>query len=185
MVRVAIHATRRPRRREKTKAHPTMKSQVEPGELTQRIRREARRHENIAFPPSAPPSANTGDALALPPAPVFAASQSGEFSCEYLLAHINHMVDRARGKTTVSKSVPKLLRPVYRNQGGYNEIVLAALDRLRELTRLLMAENAQLHLHIQRQTEWMQAVEKQFAKVEKRFDEIGSQPVPAEEVEGD
>ncbi len=163
---------------------PTMKSQVEPGELTQRIRREARRHKNIDFPPPAPASESANDALGLPPAPVFAASQSGGFPCESLLAQVGNMLDRARGKTTVRKSVPKLLRPVYRNQGGYNDIVLEALERLRESNRLLMHENAQLRLHVQRQTEWMQAVERQFARVERRFEEAESPAAPGEEIEG-
>ena len=149
-----------------------MKSQVESAELTQRIRREARRQGNIAFPPKASPeSANAADAGALPPAPVFAAAQPGGFSCESLLAQVGNMLERARGKTTVRKGVPKLLRPIHRNQGGYNDIVLEALERLRESNRLLMSENMQLRLHVQRQTEWMQAVERRFARIEKRFDD--------------
>lgn len=149
-----------------------MKSQIESAELMQRIRREARRHENLAFPPAASADlANAGNGRTLPPAPVFVAAQPGGFSCESLLAQVGNMLDRARGKTTVRKSVPKLLRPLSRNQGGYNDIVLEALERLREANRLLMVENVQLRLHLQRQTEWMQAVERRFAHVEERFDE--------------
>lgn len=149
-----------------------MKSQIEPAELMQRIRREARRHENLAFPLSASADPmNADDGRALPPAPVLAATQSGGFSCESLLAQVGNMLDRARGKTTVRKSVPKLLRPISRNQGGYNDIVLEALERLREANRLLQSENAHLRLHAQRQTEWMQAVERRFARIEKHLDE--------------
>ncbi len=149
-----------------------MKSQVESAELTQRIRREARRHGQIAFPPKvAPEPGDAAGAGALPPAPVFAAAQPGGFSCESLLAQVGNMLERARGKTTVRKGVPKLLRPVYRNQGGYNDIVLEALERLREANRLLMSENVQLRLHVQRQTEWMQAVEHRFAGIDKRFED--------------
>lgn len=150
-----------------------MKSQIDSAELMQRIRREARRHESLAFPSgTAPDQANGGDGRTLPPVPVFAAAQPGGFSCESLLAQVGNMLDRARGKTTVRKSVPTLLRPLARNQGGYNDIVLEALERLREANRLLMVENVQLRLHVQRQTEWMQAVERRFAHFEERFEEI-------------
>ncbi len=148
-----------------------MKPQVEPGELMQRIRREARRQENIAFPP-ATPAAQPDDTLPMPAAPVLAVAQSGGFSSESMMAQVGSMIDRARGKTTVRKAVPKWLRPLYRNQGGYNDIVLEALVRLRETNRQLLAENVQLRLHVERQTEWMQAAERRFARTEKRVGKL-------------
>ena len=147
-----------------------MKPQIEPGELMQRIRREARRHEHMAFPPTAC-SAAGNDALPMPPVPVLAVAQSGGFSSESLIAQVGNMIDRARGKSTVRKGVPAWLRAFYRNQGGYNDIVLEALTRLRESHRHLLAENVQLRLHVERQTEWMQAAERMFAKIEKRLAE--------------
>ena len=70
------------------------------------------------------------------------------------------------------KGIPAWLRPLYRNQGGYNDIVLEALTRLRESNRQLMAENVQLRLHVERQTEWMQAAERRFARNEKRLADL-------------
>ncbi len=152
-----------------------MKPQVEAAELMERIRKEARRQQALAYPP--PASADTGadDGSPLPPAPALAAGQPAGFSCESLLAHVANMIERAHGKTTVRKGVPAWLRQFYRNQGGYNDIVLEALQRLREANRLLTAENIQFRLHIQRQTEWMQAAERKFARLEKRFAAIREQ----------
>ena len=151
----------------------TMKAQVEAAELMERIRREARRQQAKAYPAPSPAAASgDADGLPLPAVPALASVQPAGFSSESLLAQVGNMLDRARDKTTVHKGVPKLLRQFYRNQGGYNDIVLEALQRLREANRLLTAENIQFRLHIQRQTEWMQAAEHKFTRLEKRFDEF-------------
>ena len=147
-----------------------MKPQIEPGELMQRIRREARRPENLMFPADA--ISPNGDAAPMPPVPVLAVAQSGGFSCESLMAQVGNMIDRARDKSAVRKDVPRWLRPLFRNQGGYNDIVLEALTRLRETNRHLLAENIQLRLHVERQTEWMQAAERHFARADKHLRDL-------------
>ena len=145
-----------------------MDFQVDPAELTERIRLEARRHRGDTHAdPAASPDA---DASPLPPAPVFTPTPPGGFSCESLLAQTAAMVERARTKTTVRKSVPRLLRALWRNQGGYNDIVLEALERLREANRLLMVENVQLRGHLQRQTEWMEAANRVLAGLDTRLE---------------
>ena len=154
-----------------------MKPQVDAAELAERIRREARRHRAKAFPSSVDAESagfdHNGAFLAAPP--VLAFTEPGGFSCEGLLAQAKSMLERARGKTVVGKGVPKILRPLFRNQGGYNDIVLESLERLREVSRSLAVENAQLRLHIQRQTEWMDAVVQRFAQVETRLDSVDGQ----------
>lgn len=147
-----------------------MKLQIESGELMQRIRREARRHESLAYPADALPDAD--GTLPMPPAPVLSVAQSGGFSCESLMAQVGNMIDRAREKSTARKDVPKWLRPLFRNQGGYNDIVLEALTRLRETNRHLLAENIQLRLHVERQTEWMQAVERRLTRADKHLRDL-------------
>ena len=149
-----------------------MDFQVDPAELTERIRREARRHRGDAV---AAPASSVEEASPLPPTPVFALAQSGGFSCESLLAQTAAMIERARTKTTVRKSVPKLLRAFWRNQGGYNDIVLEALERLREANRLLMVENLQLRGHVQRQTEWMDAANRVLAGLDTRLETVERQ----------
>ncbi len=145
------------------------KPQIETGELMQRIRREARRHESLAFPAADP---NADDALPMPPVPTLTVAQSGGFSCESMVAQVGNMIDRARDKTTVRKDVPRWLRRLFRNQGGYNDIVLEAMTRLREANRHLLTENIQLRLHVERQTEWMRAAERRFARTEKHVREL-------------
>ena len=149
-----------------------MDFQVDPAELTERIRQEARRHRGDA---STAPAASDAEASLLPPAPVFVPTPPGGFSCESLLAQTAAMVERARTKTTVRKSVPKLLRALTRNQGGYNDIVLEALERLREANRLLMVENVQLRGHIQRQTEWMDAASRVITGLDTRLEAVERQ----------
>ena len=149
-----------------------MDFQVDPVELTERIRQEARRHRGDAVPA---PASSAEETSPLPPAPVFALAQPGGFSCESLLAQTAAMVERARTKTTVRKSVPKLLRAFWRNQGGYNDIVLEALERLREANRLLMVENVQLRGHVQRQTEWMDAANRVLAGLDTRLETVERQ----------
>lgn len=159
-----------------------MKTQVEAAELVERIRQEARRHQREAPFATAPtPSTDAeSNASLLPSAPVLVMAQPGGFSCESLLAQTAAMVERARGKTTVRKTVPKTLRPLWRNQGGYNDIVLEALERLREANGLLMAENSQLRGHIQRQTGWMEAADRVIAGLELRVDALERQTPDAQ-----
>ena len=149
-----------------------MDFQVDPAELTERIRREARRHRGDD--PATPPVPG-GETSPLPLAPVFAPTPPGGFSCESLLAQTAAMVERARTKTTVRKSVPLFLRAFWRNQGGYNDIVLEALERLREANRLLMVENVQLRGHVQRQTEWMDAANRVLAGLDTRLEAVERQ----------
>ena len=80
-----------------------------------------------------------------------------------------HAAPAREKKTEISAGVPKILRPVYRNQGGFNGIALAAMERLVEASRHLQSQNAHLqeqvdHLEIAltatftQQHEWMTAV---------------------------
>ncbi len=158
-----------------------MNLQADPGELLERIRREARRHQQDVPSPAAPASYGDAESSPLPAAPVFAMPPPGGFSCESLLAQTASMVERARGKTTVRKSVPKILRAFWRNQGGYNDIMLEALERLRKANGLLAAENIQLRGHVHRQTEWMEAAGRVIAGLESRIDALERQtPDPQE-----
>ncbi len=147
-----------------------MDFQADPAELTERIQLEARRHRGDAT--AVRTDSPEADTSSLPPAPVFTPALPGGFSCESLLAQTAAMVERARTKTTVRKSVPRLLRAFWRNQGGYNDIVLEALERLREANRLLMVENVQLRGHVQRQTEWMDAANRVLAGLGTRLEAL-------------
>ena len=74
------------------------------------------------------------------------------------------MLPRAREKTEVSASVPKMLRSLYRNQGGFNGILLEALERVLGASQNLQRETLQLQARLEaleaaaaRQHEWMAA----------------------------
>ena len=55
---------------------------------------------------------------------------------------------------------------------SYNDIVLEALERLREANRLLTVENVQLRGHLQRQTEWMDAANPTLAGLDTRLEAV-------------
>ena len=74
---------------------------------------------------------------------------------EHPLEEAADMVPRARKKITVSGSVPGVLRPLLRNQGGFNNILLEALDRLVEVNRQLQRQNRELHERLVAMHGWM------------------------------
>ena len=74
---------------------------------------------------------------------------------EFPLDVIASMVPRARGKVTVSEKTPGFLRPLLRNQGGFNHILLDALDRLVEVNRQLQRQNQELHGRLVAMQGWM------------------------------
>ena len=74
---------------------------------------------------------------------------------EHPLEEAADMVPRARRKIEVSDSVPGLLRPLLRNQGGFNHILLEALDRLVEVNRQLQRQNQELHERLVTMHTWM------------------------------
>ena len=71
------------------------------------------------------------------------------------LEEVAGMVPRARKKTVVGDHVPGLLRPLFRNQGGFNSILLEAVDRLVEANRQLHRQNQELHERIMTLHDWM------------------------------
>ena len=75
------------------------------------------------------------------------------------------MLPRARQKTAVRPGVPKMLRSLYRNQGGFNGILLETIGRVLEANQLLSRENLQhqarieaLESSVANQHDWMTRV---------------------------
>lgn len=132
-----------------------MKSQVSVDELAAHIRQEILRlsgEANLSPPVAdAPPADRTLLPLppSLPPPPLDAMFLEG------ITAETGNLIARARLKLTVKWGIPKFLRPLFRNQGGYNEIVLKTLDLLGYLVCQLAAENERLREHAVRQETWM------------------------------
>ena len=134
---------------------------LEPNQLADRIRQAARQTsgsqrrvtaDSIArgeLPPIPEP-------LSPPPTPVrHAPKATTPPAREYPLEEAADMVPRARRKIAVSGSVPGLLRPLLRNQGGFNNILLEALDRLVEVNRQLQRQNQELHERLLSLHGWM------------------------------
>ncbi len=74
---------------------------------------------------------------------------------EFPLDEAAAMLTRARSKITVSDATPGILRPWYRNQGGFNFIVLEAAERLVEINRQLQRQNQALHERVMAAEKWM------------------------------
>ena len=91
-----------------------------------------------------------------PPTPVRNPAHPGQPpASEHALAEAADMVPRARKKIEVSGSIPGVLRPLLRNQGGFNHILLEALDRLVEVNRQLQRQNQELHARLVATHGWM------------------------------
>ena len=132
-----------------------MISQVGVDEVAEHLRQEVRRLNGGAAPPASgaevsPPGAAFPLPPSLPPPP------SDALFLEGIAAEAGNLISRARFKLTVKPGVPKWLRPLFRNQGGYNEVVLKTLDLLGDIVCRLAAENERLREHAIRQEAWMQ-----------------------------
>jgi hypothetical protein len=135
-----------------------------------------------------PPIA-AGDFPVPPAAPEFAAFPSSD---PVPLAEAATLVPRAAEKLTVNSSIPGVLRPMFRNQGGFNGILLQTCGRLVEVSEHLQRENVDLRArleamadHLREQNHWlaglaqantescrwMRVAQDQFARVEQRFEE--------------
>ncbi len=80
------------------------------------------------------------------------------------LAEAASMVPRAREKLLTSPSLPGVLRPLFRNQGGFNGILLGASSRLVEAGQQLARENERLRervevlsRHLAEQSAWIES----------------------------
>ncbi len=118
-----------------------MEPVAEPNELMERIRRAADR-ENAAQAATHGAGGSAGEAR--PPLsetlPRFMASA---LTID-LLDQAKHLLPSAHRKNEVPKNVPKLLRPLYRNQGGVNGVLLEVVERLVTANRQLAEQMAQL-----------------------------------------
>ena len=96
------------------------------------------------------------EGLPLPALPVRPPSESGNPGAPgFPLDEAASLLPRARKKITVSESAPGLLRPLLRNQGGFNHILLEALERLVEVNRQLQHQNQELHGRLVAMQGWM------------------------------
>ena len=139
-----------------------MEPPIELDELMERIRAAAsakRQAEGIpehAAPrPIQPP---IPDGLSIPPAqrpPLDAGVDRA--ALEVALVEVASMLPRARQKTEVGAAVPPLLRSFFRNQGGFNGVLLETASRLLDANRQLQRQNVQLQ-------ERLESMEASFAQ---------------------
>ncbi len=172
-----------------------MEPSIELDELMERIR-AATREANQGV-------AQTGSALppvpeSVPVSPRHAAPDmpNGHDDLEQVLAEAASMLPRARQKTEVSAGVPAALRSLFRNQGGFNGILLETVGRLLDANQQLQQQNTQLQVRLdaleqtvaqqhdwavavsriqERQREWMQAVESSLFQAGSPFMELTRQ----------
>ena len=128
-----------------------MKPTVEVNELMERIRHAANQENGLTDRPArrAPSSSDlppVAEPFPPPPSPTRNVDGPGDPTRpESLLEQAASMLRGGRSKTTVSKRVPGWLRPIFRNQGGYNSVLLEAAERLVEVNRALRQQNYDLH----------------------------------------
>lgn len=168
-----------------------MEPPVELSELMERIRSAVGAQRRSDALPAEEPSRPIHPAIPppLPAPPAFAAMPRDDRDKIAFLEAASEaasMLPRARHKTEVSPSVPKMLRSLYRNQGGFNGILLETVSRLLEANQHLQHENAELQARLERvenavanqhdwangaaaahaqQREWMKAVESYLLEV--------------------
>ena len=111
-----------------------MEPPVELDELMERIRAAAAR-------PGQPSIPGTLSALITPPVPDAAQERA---ALELALAEAAALLPKAGKRTAVRASVPKILRPLYRNQGGFNDTVLELFDCLLEVNQQLRRQNLRI-----------------------------------------
>jgi predicted nucleic acid-binding Zn-ribbon protein len=70
-------------------------------------------------------------------------------------AALANLIARAREKITVQAWIPVFLRPLARNQGGYNGILLEAIERLGDGNRELREEIEGLRAGLRAQSAWL------------------------------
>lgn len=89
----------------------------------------------------------------LPPRSVAKADPHAAF--EFPLQEAAGMLPRARQKITVDRSIPAMLRPLFRNQGGFNNILLEALTRLVDVNGRLQRQNQELYEGLMELRGWL------------------------------
>ena len=175
-----------------------METPIELSELMERIRALAAAPDGANGVSSETPARPIGTALPppleAPPAPEISTGDDRErVAFDQVSAEAAAMLPRARQKTEVSRFVPKTFRPLCRNQGGFNGILLETLERLLKASEHLQRENLELHLRLEkleaaaarqhawtdtataaqnRNREWMTAVESYLLEVGGSHDEI-------------
>ncbi len=142
-----------------------MKPAVELDELIERIRNGAERENGLAASARQDASVPTDmpsvpGAVLPPPAPALASASTGDAASrpESLLDQAAAWLQGGRQKNAVPDSVPKVLRPLFRNQGGYNSVLLEAVERLVEVNRRLRQQNFELQERLMYFDAWAHSV---------------------------
>ena len=132
---------------------PFMEPVVDLNELTERIRRAADRENGVhAFTPSAGGPAGGGSPFSgnLP-------TQIESALTADILDQAKQMLPGARRKNDVPTTVPKVLRPLYRNQGGFNGVMIEIIERL-------VTANRQLAEQVGQWRDWAEAMGQESAQ---------------------
>jgi chromosome segregation ATPase len=135
------------------------------------------------------PPIPAGDMPAPPPVPAVEAFPPAD---PVPLAEAATLVPRAAQKMAVHPAIPGFLRPMFRNQGGFNGILLQTCGRLVEVSEHLQQENAYLRArldamadHLREQNawlaslaqantegrQWQRAAQGRIARVEQRLEQ--------------
>jgi O-antigen chain-terminating methyltransferase len=138
-----------------------MSAQNDVDELMEHIRlaaADALPHQNGGDAKPAQPASQEMPAAVLddfPPAPALPSLRPITPPDPVPLAEAAGMVPRAREKLTVRQEVPGILRPMFRNQGGFNGILLETCGRLVEASQQLSRENELLRVRVDSLTDYL------------------------------
>lgn len=141
-----------------------MKPAVDLNELMERIHQGADRQNGLAANKAKDPVAELDlppvPEPVLPPSPPLAPASARDAAQrpESLLDQAAAWTGGGRQKNKVSASVPKLLRPLFRNQGGFNSVLLEAVECLTETNRALRQQNFELQERLMYLEAWAHSV---------------------------
>ena len=132
-----------------------MEPSIELDELMERIRAATRESDlDVAQPAAETVFPSVPESVPMPPPPVLA----DQDALELALAEAASMLPRARKKTEVGAGVPAVLRSLFRNQGGFNGILLETINRLLDANRQLQERVSALERVSAQQHDWAVAV---------------------------
>ncbi len=97
------------------------------------------------------------DAVLPPPVSVASADSAEPLVKGHPLDEAANMLPRARSKITVPAGTPEFLRPFKRNQGGFNFVLLEAMEQLVLANRQLQRQNRELRERVVSIHGWMNA----------------------------
>ena len=135
----------------------TSNPEINVDELMERVRAEAARLAQSGFGSS---GSRRSIAIALPPVRVLAPPPRlpGFKAVDPKKERIDSILRSAREKSEGNPSIPKMFRRFFRKQGGYNRMLIDAVDRLAKTQAQMAKQMREVSSALETQSRWMRAL---------------------------